>query len=116
MNDAEHLARLRVAAMTGRLPPDLGKWALQLCESRVASVERRALRNEMLRQAATVHGGSRYAAARDIRQALQLFRDNPARGGLQDFAVASFLTYVQRAWQVDPERPATLRQLLVVLG
>lgn len=70
MTFADQLARLRVAVETGTLPASVGRWAVAQLEARASRVERVELRDDLLRQAGELVGGSRWARARTLANEL----------------------------------------------
>lgn len=115
--DAEQLARLRVAVATGHLPADVGEWTLGRIETLERRLPRHAERDRHLRNAAAVlvPGGSRWAKARAVQEQLLRFRTMAAagRGAEPGFGVT---WHAWAALRVDPETPASIRQLLRILG
>src|SRR5689334_19370623 len=106
------LARLRVAAATGRLPPDLGDWAVAELEAVAPVAERVDARNRFLQQAAARLSGSRWAKAsrlaRELEAAGSRHCDRSADDGVREL--------VSRALEADPAAPRSVRQLFRVLG
>lgn len=95
-HDADNLLRLRVARVTGRLPEDLASWAIDLVETAVSATDREAGRNRLLRRAAAMLDGSRWARAA---------------------ALADEIEHVERLWCSDYEQSepdmATVRGLVL---
>ncbi len=110
---AAQLARLRVVTTTGRCPPDLAAWALQELEELAPAGERVDARNALLRQAAALVSGSRWAKARrlerEIRAAWPRLRERAAD-------VDGVAALVARAIEVDPDLPRSHRQLRRILA
>lgn len=107
---AEQLARLRVAAATGVLPADVGRWALEAIGEQGAEAERIERRNLILREAASRVSGSRWAKARRLEQEIQAVRAGSRMRG-QD----GVRPLVRRALAAGPA-PESLRHLLRVLA
>jgi hypothetical protein len=70
-DDAEQLARFCVAVTTGRLPRDVGHWALERLQGLGLSRDVRARRNALLRAASLKLHGTRWRKARRIWSHLQ---------------------------------------------
>jgi hypothetical protein len=101
---ADQLARLRVAIETGRLPADLGQWALGELAAAAPRCERRRRRDELLRQAAALLPGSRWARARALAAELRaLPRRQPPLMPLAQLLAA--------AVELDPRCPTSPRRL-----
>lgn len=111
----ENLVRLRVATVTGYLPPDLGYWALATLNEAVPKQLRESERVRLIRAAAAATGGSRKSAAQEIRRiALELRaawgyygRRRPNEGTVHGL--------VHQAMAIDPEMPVSVRQLMRLL-
>lgn len=108
MTFAEQLARLRAAAADGRVPADLATWALRQLMALAPAAERSALRDELLRQAASLLPGSTWARARQLRaELLGLARRQRVVGEVREL-LADVL-------ELDPNTPRSVRQLFRVL-
>ena len=107
----ENLARLRVAAATGRIPPDLARWALDTIGEQSPVAERLERRNELLRAAADRVSGSRWAKARRLEREIQALAARPRLR--ESFADDGVRAVVARALEAGPA--PGLRQLLRVL-
>lgn len=109
MTDADQLARLRVAATTGRLPADLGRWAVARLVELAPAAERLALRDHLLRAAAELLDGSTWARARRLRaELLGLGRRHSPLDELRALLV--------EVLELDPACPTSIRQLLRILA
>lgn len=100
---ADQLARLRVAAATGKLPADLGRWALAELAARADADDRRELRDRLLVEAgrALLPDGSTWARAETL--AAHVAHRSRAH------------ELVAAALEVDPETPRSARQLFSIL-
>ena len=106
---AEQLARLRVAAVTGTVPRDLAAWAVEELEELAPAGERIEARNALLRQAAALVSGTRWAKARRLEREVRALGLHPRlRERADDDGVREL---VARALDVAPA-PGSLRQLL----
>ncbi len=111
---AENIARLRVAAVTGRIPADLAAWALETIVELTPAAERMAARNALLRAAAGRVSGSPWVRARRLRREVEALGAHP---GLRDRAADDGVReLVARALEVDPGRPISLRQIMRVIA
>ena len=110
---ADNLARLRVAAVTGAVPADLGRWAVETIAELAPVAERVEARNVLLRAAAARVSGSRWAKARRLEAEVEALsrpprlRERAADDGVRDL--------VALAIEVAPA-PGEVRQLLRILG
>lgn len=110
---AEQLARLRVAAVTGTVPPDLGRWAVDTIADLAPAAERLEARNVLLRAAAARVGGSRWAKARRLVREIEALgmaprlRERAADDGVREL--------VAHAIEVAPA-PGEIRQIFRILG
>lgn len=102
LNDAQQLARLRVAAVTEHLPADLGLWALRTLAVLLPTARRRA-RDLLLREAAQAIGGSPWRQARGLQAALE---GRPGPG------VSGHVQGLVREAQQQARCPSSVRQLL----
>jgi hypothetical protein len=109
----EQIARLRVARETGRLAPDLGTWVLEELAELAPAGERVAARNALLRRAADLVTGSRWAKARRLEREIAALRSRLRERAADVDGVREL---VARALEVDPDLPTSRRQLLRVLG
>jgi hypothetical protein len=110
---ADNLARLRVVVTTGRCPRDLAAWALEELEELAPAGERVDARNALLRRAADLVSGSRWAKAIRLERELRTLAASPRlRERAADDGVREL---VARALEVDPDAPASRRQLLRIL-
>ncbi|GEM_PF-1763127 len=116
MNDAEQIARLRVATATGQLPRDLGDWALARILRSRAATERRAYRNALIRAAADRIGGSIYARAAAIVELTERFDSLPGLLVAGWFPIGTTEALMQSALRLHPDLPRTRRQLLRILA
>ena len=109
MNIADNLARLRVAADTGRLPRDLGQWAVAtLCEL-APDAEVIALRNSLLCEAAELLGGTLHSRARALRAEILAL-------GRRRSAPSEFQALIAAALDIDSSCPRSERHLRRILG
>lgn len=115
MTDAENLARLRIAAVTGRVAPDVAHWAIEHCARSVSAVERRAARNRLLRAAAAVHGGTPWANATHIHEQLEGLRLVPGAAAQVSNLPGTARGLIAQAFIIDPRFPKDLRQVLRIL-
>jgi hypothetical protein len=106
------LARLRVAAATGRLPPDLGFWAVAELEAVAPTAERVDARNRLLRQAAARLSGSRWAKASRLARELEASGSRIGERSVDD----GVRELVARALEADPAAPRSVRQIFRLLG
>jgi len=113
--DREQLQRLRVAIATGRLPTDVGLWALEQSASAMAATERRRWRDELLREAARYFGGSDWSKANKVHRMLQAFLADLARTELAAFPVQTPEHCVQAALRLDSDPPG-FRQVLRIVA
>jgi hypothetical protein len=74
---AENLARLRVAVVTGKVPGDLARWALDTIAELAPAAERVETRNVLLRAAAARLSGSRWARAKRLEQEIGALAVSP---------------------------------------
>lgn len=111
---AAFLARLRVAGETGRLPPDVAAWAIQVCTEHLPATARRMARDRHLRAAALLVSGTTWAKARRLEQEILALRGRrphrPARG-----IGATVTARVRQALVIDPETPSSMRHLLRIV-
>lgn len=108
------LARLRVAAASGRLPPDLGAWLVAELEAVAPAAERVEERNALLRAAAARMSGSRWAKARRLEREIQACAARlRERSALADDGVREL---VHQALEIDPDLPRSIRQIFRVLA
>jgi hypothetical protein len=102
LTDADQLARLRVAVVTGHLSQDLGRWVLARL---TPAPERRAVRNAHLLEATRyLPPGGPWRKARALEAAL--------RGPTTSYAIN---WHVRAAHASHPVCPTSHRQLLRVL-
>ncbi|WNG37877.1 hypothetical protein F0U61_32495 [Archangium violaceum] len=106
------MSRVRVAGVTGAITPDLAAAVVAELGRRAGAAERSDIRNELLRQAAELVSGTRYAKAKRLeREALA------AKSGRRaaDADVDGVRPLVERALEVDPEMPTSWRQMERIL-
>ena len=115
MSDLEQLARFRVAIATGRLPRDLGDWALARLTESLSAADRMRRRNALLREAAARIDGSLWAKARAVHELLECFRTYPALVGCAWYPPGSPEQLVQEAMRIDATAPTSLRHLINIL-
>jgi hypothetical protein len=109
------LSRLTVAVATGKLPADVGRWAVDVCREHLPSIERRMARDRLLRQASYLLSGSAWAKAGRLKREILTARGvRPAYARIrpQETGVRYF---VQRALALDPATPASTRQLFRII-
>lgn len=114
MTFAEQIARLRVATVTGHLPPDLGRSLLEVLVDAAPVAERITARNALLREAAGRIGGSRWAKAHRLEREVRALAAGPLlreRAGIDD----GVRVLVAQALEMAPA-PRSVRQLLIILG
>jgi hypothetical protein len=110
---ADNLARLRVAAVSGTAPPEILRWAVQVIGDARPHAERVEVRDGLLRQAAALVTGTRWARARRLlREVEALSVPPPLRERALDEGVRDL---VARAVAVAPA-PKSLRQILTILS
>jgi hypothetical protein len=110
---AETLARLRVAAVPGTVPRDLARWALETIADLAPVAERVEARNVLLRQAAALVSGTRWAKARRLEAEIAaLSRPPRLRERAADDGVRELVSH---AIDVAPA-PGEIRQLFRILG
>jgi hypothetical protein len=115
LTDPEMLARLRVAALSGYLTPDLGRWAVAWIAERIADRDVEAMRNICLRRAAERLPGGPWAQARHLaREVARARAVGPLAGAWPPNGTPA--GEVAAALLLDPECPATPRHLLRVLS
>lgn len=107
VSEADQLARLRVACATGRLPADLGAWAVERLAEVLPARDLEAARNDRLRRAALLVGGSTWARARVLRAALV---------SKHATVPEQVRRLVDEAHALDPACPRSLRQLVRLLA
>ncbi|MCM2332756.1 MAG: hypothetical protein NDI82_02280 [Anaeromyxobacteraceae bacterium] len=110
---AEQLARLRVAAATGVVPREVAAWAVEELEELAPAGERIDARNTLLREAAALVSGSRWAKARRLERELGAAAAGRGRTAAGADPVRDL---VVRALQVDPAAALSARQLARILG
>jgi hypothetical protein len=110
---AEQLARLRVAAVTGTAPADLVRWAERTIAELAPVAERVEARNVLLRRAAALVSGSRWAKARRLEAEIaSLARPPRLRERADDDGVRDLVAH---AIDVAPA-PGEVRQLFRIIG
>ncbi len=109
---ADNLARLRVAAVTGTVPPALARWAVDALAELAPAAARVEARNVLLRAAAARVSGSRWARARRLEREVKALgmaprlRERAADDGVREL--------VAHAIEVAPA-PGEIRQLFRIL-
>ena len=78
--DSEQFLRLECAAVTGRLPRDLGSWLVQRLAGEMAADERRIERDQHLRMAAGLIEGSTATKVRGIQHEAARLNRRPIIG------------------------------------
>jgi hypothetical protein len=112
--DAEQLARLRVAAASGHLPPDLATWVLERVTVPVAARKRE--RAELLRRAAAMVPGTRWVKVRALQAQIAALRCAPSTFDRFHPVADSFAGLVLLALRIAPDCPVSRRQLLRIVG
>jgi hypothetical protein len=105
------IARLRVALVSGRLPPDLGRWLLLHVGRSVDRAERLRRRDEALRASASLLEGSDWRKARTIHGLLLAMRANPRLAEAAAGPPGAAADYVAQAFLIDRVYPASWRQV-----
>ena len=108
MSDAAQMARLRVARETGALPRDLAEWAIQRIAELSPDAERQALRDDLLREAGRILGGSAWSRATTIAAELEAMH----RRHTEPTDVRRLLA---EALELDPTCPRSVRHLFRVI-
>lgn len=112
---AAFLARLRVATETGRLPRDVGQWAVEALTEALPATARRMARDRALRAAANMLSGSPWARARRLEREILAARGlRPRRARVQP-REATVAYHVAQALAIDPGAPTSMRHLLRVV-
>lgn len=86
LTDHEQFARLEVATVSGRLPRDLGEWLVRRLADELAADERRRERDELLRRAADLVGGSLVQQITAILTEAKRLQRRPAVHAQADFS------------------------------
>ncbi|ABC81614.1 hypothetical protein [Anaeromyxobacter dehalogenans] len=107
---AEQIARLRVAAATGVLPKDLGRWLVEFVTENAHRSERVRIRDDLLREAASRLSGSRWAKAKRLET--EIAASLKGRTPSYDDGAAGL---VAQALEVGPRTRLARRQLLRIL-
>jgi hypothetical protein len=110
---AANLARLRVAAVTGTVPPDLAAWAAETIADLSPVAERIEARNVILRQAAALMSGTRWAKARRLEAEIEALGSPRLRQ--RSAPVDGVRALVADALEIAPA-PKEIRQLYRILG
>jgi hypothetical protein len=112
---ADNLARLRVAAATGAVPPDVARWAAEALAPLQPAAERAEARNALLRRAGALVSGTRWARARRLAREVRALAAAPRlRERASDDGVREL---VAQALEVGPgSPPASVRHLYRLLG
>jgi hypothetical protein len=109
----EQLARLRVACISGRLPPDLGVWLLEQLEE--PAKRRHARAHELRRAAAATGKESRKQRASELAQIVKTFEELPGlviAGWFEDGTPERIIQTLMRQGPV----PRSKRQLLRIIA
>lgn len=106
MTYADQMARFRVAVDTGRLPSDLGRWVLEELARVPERARRFARRDRILREAASLVGGSKRSRAERLEAEFSNLDREP---------VTELERLVRQAWIANGQRPIGLRQLMRIL-
>ena len=112
---AAFLIRLQVASETGRLPVDVGRWAVAQLTDRLPQIARQNARNRHLRVAANLISGTTWAKARRLEQEVLAARGRRPRRARVRPREATVAYHVRQALALDPDTPASLRHLLRVV-
>jgi hypothetical protein len=113
---AAFLARLRVATVTGRLPEDVGRWAVDAIAEHLPGPARRMARDRCLRTAAALLSGSVWAKACRLKAEILIARGYQSRRARLRVQQSTVPHHVTQALAIDPATPASVRQLLRILG
>jgi hypothetical protein len=112
---AEFLARLRVATVTGKLPEDVGRWAVETLTEMLPATARRMARDRHLRTACAMLSGSPWSKARRLEQEIRAVRGQRAPRARVRPQEATVAFHVRQALALDPETPVSMRHLLRVV-
>lgn len=110
-DDLDQLARLRVAAISGRLPPDLADWTIRRI---AAGIDRRAARHQwvpLIRQAAAQMPGSTRAKANELADAVMHLQRFPGLVKVAWYHPSDPSHLLQQALRIESNIPASPRQL-----
>lgn len=110
-DDLAQLARLRVAAVSGRLAPDLAAWAIQRLSN---SIGRTAARHQwvfLLRRAAAGIEGSTRNKARVLAALVVNLQQCPNIVESAGFLPNDVVYIVREALRIEPNMPTSSRQL-----
>lgn len=111
----DFLARLRVAVETGRLPPDVGRWAVEAIEEHLPATARRMARDRYLRTAAAMLSGSAWSKARRLEREILAARGLRPRQPRSRPREATVAYHIRQAVLIDPDTPTSMRHLLRVV-
>lgn len=114
MTTSERISILRGAI--GSLPPEIGRWVVEVIEASLTGAERIATRNHYLRSAAALVPGSALAKSIRLRdECMVLFRSWERCRDHQPEA-DTVRGLVHAALRLDPQMPTSLRQLRRIVG
>jgi len=113
-DDLEQLERLRIATHTQRLPPDVGQWAMRLIAATLPASDRKAKRDRLLRDAASMIPGSLWRKVTAVSEIIERLR-NESPSALSSHAFDGPAELVFRAWTLDPSLPR-FRRLFCILS
>lgn len=116
MTFADNLARLRVAAAIGTVPPDLARWAVETIAAMAPFADRVEARNLLLRAAADQLSGSGWAKARRLKLEIQALSGGGISPPAADPGSRAVRRLVAQAAEVDPALPRSLRQLIRIVA
>jgi hypothetical protein len=108
--EQDQFARLEVAAVTGQLPRDLGAWLVFRLAAELATAERRAERDELLRQASRLIQGTVGDKVREIRREAARLNRRPMISIRRDFPGLLSLAMQRNGGQLPGDRQ--LRRIL----
>ena len=108
--DSEQFARLEVAAVTGKLPRDLGTWLVKRLAGEFIADERRVERDDFLRLAAGRIQGSISEKVRGLQRGAARLNRRPSVGVRQDFPGLLALAMQRNGGKIPGERQ--LRRIL----
>jgi hypothetical protein len=112
---SEFLSRLKVATVTGNLPEDVGRWAVEIITDTLPATARRMARDRHLRTACNMLSGSPWSKARRLEQEIRAVRGERAPRARVRSREATVAWHVRQALAIDPETPVSMRHLLRVV-
>ncbi len=109
--DLAQLARLRVAAVSGQLPPDLASWALDRITRTIGRATARHAWVPLVRRAAECMGGTTRAKTTELAEAVTHLQNYPGLIVAAYYHPSDPLHHVQAALRIEPNIPTSPRQL-----